>query len=157
MIRHPHRRQRGFTLIEVLVTVVLISVGLLSIASLQLTTLRSNQEAYVRSQASVLAGDILDRIRANPQAFQLNQYNVAFNVIPTDITTRVGDDLDKWQKAIDAALPGADADKAGKIERLAGTNIVTITIQWSERPDSNIKATTGTDNGLRTFMTRSEI
>src|ERR1700750_1982034 len=67
----PHDQQRGMTLIEVLVTLVLISVGLLGVAALQLTSLRSNQEAFVRSQASALAGDILDRMRSN-QAGTLN-------------------------------------------------------------------------------------
>jgi type IV pilus assembly protein PilV len=53
------------TLVEVLVTLVLISVGLLGVAALQLTTLKNNQESYVRSQAAMLAADILDRMRSN--------------------------------------------------------------------------------------------
>ncbi|WP_206606719.1 type IV pilus modification protein PilV [Steroidobacter cummioxidans] len=77
-LRSP-ANQRGFTLVEILVTVVLISVGLLGVAALQLTTLRGNQDAYVRSQASVLAGDILDRMRVNPFDFRANGYSVDFN------------------------------------------------------------------------------
>src|SRR6185503_2164519 len=50
--------QTGMTLVEVLVTLVLISVGLLGVAALQLTTLKNNQESYVRSQAAMLAADI---------------------------------------------------------------------------------------------------
>jgi len=56
---------RGFTLVEVLVTVVVISVGLLGIAALQTTSLRSNHESYLRTQATAFADDIIDRIRSN--------------------------------------------------------------------------------------------
>src|SRR5690606_22543791 len=73
------RTSRGMTLVEILVTVVLISVGLLGIAALQLTTLRSNQEALIRSQASELANNILDRMRANQAGFLADQYNVDFD------------------------------------------------------------------------------
>src|SRR5687768_17421752 len=70
---------RGFTLVEVLVTVVLISVGLLGLAALQLTTLRGNHDAYARSQASILAANILDCMRTNPMAFRHGSYDVDYN------------------------------------------------------------------------------
>ncbi len=63
------RAQSGMTLVEVLVTAVMISVGLLGVAALQLTSLKSNQESYVRSQAAMLAADLLDRMRANQAGF----------------------------------------------------------------------------------------
>ena len=62
--RNP-RHSGGMTLIEVLVTLVIISVGLLGIAALQLTTVRNNYDAFVRAQAAMLASDMLDRMRAN--------------------------------------------------------------------------------------------
>jgi type IV pilus assembly protein PilV len=147
------RTQRGFTLIEILVTVVLISVGLLGVAALQLTTLRANQESYARSQAGVLAADILDRMRANPMAFRARAYNVTFNGTGT-ATTRAGADLSAWQTAINSTLPGDAADAAGQIQ--SDGRIVTITIQWRERAEG-----TGAANqdagGLRQFQTRTEI
>lgn len=155
---YPHRAQRGFTLIEVLVTLVLISVGLLGIAALQLTTMRGNQESYVRSQANVLASDILDRIRANPFEFRDNFYNAAFNE-RGDSRRAAGQDLDQWQRSIDQLLPGSDADAAGSVQRIAGPagrEVVEITIQWSERPEGN-GTPNDRDNGLRTFQLRSEI
>jgi len=147
------RRQRGFTLIEILITVVLISVGLLGIAALQLTTLRSNQEAYVRSQASVLSADILDRMRANATAARNGQYVVGYNGTG-DATTRAGRDLEAWQAVIDTTLPGGNDVAAGRIEQTAGTNIFTITIQWQERA-TGVDGTA--DGGPRFFRTRSEI
>lgn len=158
--RPSSRRQRGFTLVEILVTVVLISVGLLGVAALQLTTLRGNQEAYVRSQASVLAGDILDRMRANPIAFRNNLYNAALNGTGA-ASTPAGNDLLAWQQSIDQLLPGGATNAAGSIDHTIdpanpNRHIVTITIQWQERPEGT--GTTNTDAELRrTFVTRSEI
>lgn len=146
-------RQTGMTLIEVLVTLVLISVGLLGVAALQLTTMKSNQEAYVRSQASVLADYILDRIRANQRGFLNNEYNaIALNGTGTAGLTS-GNDLARWQAEIDRLLPGGNANAGGSIVRTAGTNIVTITIQWSERADRVLDEAAATT----TFQTRTEI
>lgn len=156
--------QRGFTLVEILVTVVLISVGLLGVAALQLTTLRGNQDSYVRSQASVLAGDILDRMRVNPFDFRNNAYSVTFNG-RGDQSTRAGKDLGDWQDEIDRTLPGTDEESAGQVERTydptTRRHIVTITIQWRERGDGSgaaeVNDTDGADGELRQFQTRSEI
>lgn len=150
-------KQRGMTLIEVLVTLLLISVGLLGVAALQLSTLKNNQEAYVRSQASVLAGDILDRIRANANAFRDGEYTVAWNGEGSGDTTTAGRDLTAWQAAIDATLPGGAGDAAGRIER--NGNIVTITIRWAERTTQQLAkdATDEDATSLPTFETRSEI
>lgn len=144
-LRH---RQRGMTLIEVLVTLILISVGLLGVAALQLTSLRSNQEAYVRSQASALAGDILDRMRANQSGVLKGDY--AVNNAPANGTGTTGTsaayDLSEWQKAITAALPGTPS---GTVE-LKG-RVVTVTIGWGERGSREALAQ------FVTFQTRTEI
>lgn len=58
-------RQKGASLIEVLVSLVLISIGLLGISASQLTSLKLTLSAYQRSQATVIANDIADRMRAN--------------------------------------------------------------------------------------------
>jgi len=152
------RRQRGFTLVEILVTVVLVSVGLLGIAALQLTTLRTNQESYVRSQASVLSADILDRMRANAAAARLGPgaYAVEYNGTG-DAATRAGRDLADWQQIINDTLPGGATVAAGRIVRTAGTNIFTITIRWQERSTGTTGDTGTNDGGPREFQTRSEI
>jgi type IV pilus assembly protein PilV len=58
-------RQSGITMIEVLVTLVIVSVGLLGAAAMVINGLESNRNAYLRTQASILAYDMADRIRAN--------------------------------------------------------------------------------------------
>ena len=58
-------RQSGFSLIEVLISIVIASIGLLGLAGMQATGLKNNHSAYQRSQATVLAYDLADRMRAN--------------------------------------------------------------------------------------------
>jgi type IV pilus assembly protein PilV len=63
-----HRQAGGFSLIEVLVTVVILSLGLLGIAAMQLSAKRSSFEAVQRSQAVLIASHIMENIRANNAA-----------------------------------------------------------------------------------------
>ena len=63
-------RQRGFTLLEVLIAVMLLAVGLLGLAGLQAVSLRNNHSAYLRSQATMLTYEIIDSMRTNRSAAQ---------------------------------------------------------------------------------------
>ena len=58
----------GFSLVELLVTMIIVSVGVLGVASLQIRSLQQNREAFFRAEASYLANGMMDRIRANRQA-----------------------------------------------------------------------------------------
>ena len=59
------RRQAGATLIEVLVSVVVLAIGLLGAAGLQSSALRNNESSYERTQMTVLAQGMLDAMRNN--------------------------------------------------------------------------------------------
>lgn len=152
---HTRRSQRGFTLVEILVTLVVISVGLLGVAALQLTTLRGNQDAYVRSQASTLASDILDRMRANPLVARSGAYDIELNeTTGTSPDATATMDLTAWQTAIDQLLPGGIDAAGGRIERV--DRVVTVVIQWTERSDGTA-AEDDVESRVREFRTRSEI
>mgnify|MGYP006188879267 FL=1 len=69
-------RQRGFTLIEILVAVVVLVVGVLGVVVLEVTSKRGTFDALQRSTATSLAEDILERMRANPNAVRTNSYNL---------------------------------------------------------------------------------
>lgn len=71
LITHPRsapRRQHGFSLVEVLIALVILSVGMLGIAGLYVQSMQAGRTSMFRHQAVTLAGDVADRIRANPTA-----------------------------------------------------------------------------------------
>ncbi len=59
-------RETGFTLLEVMIAVLILSLGLLGIAALQLSSKKSTHQAWQRSQAVLLADGLLERVRMNP-------------------------------------------------------------------------------------------
>lgn len=60
-----NKKQSGITLIEVLITILVLAIGLLGMAALQLKTLNVSQESYSRSQAVILVENVADKMRAN--------------------------------------------------------------------------------------------
>jgi type IV pilus assembly protein PilV len=66
--RPAEQRTAGFTLIEVLVALVIMSVGMLGIAGLYVTSMQAGRTSVLHHHAVTLAGDVADRIRANPLA-----------------------------------------------------------------------------------------
>lgn len=69
-----HRAQQGFTLVEVMVTVFVVAIGLLAAAALQAVSKKAAVDAIQRTTASVVAQEMIERIRANSLA--MNQYAV---------------------------------------------------------------------------------
>jgi len=67
--------QSGFTLIELLVSTIVLSVGLLGLAQLEIFSMRHSHDAYLRTQATFLAQDIADRMRANIQGVNNGDYD----------------------------------------------------------------------------------
>ena len=67
-------KQQGFSLTEVLITVLVISIGLLGLAVLQAQALKNNSQAYARTQAVLRGYDLAERIRGNPKGFQQGAY-----------------------------------------------------------------------------------
>lgn len=129
----------GMTLIEVLVALVVISVGLLGVAALQMVSLRNSQGSFLRTQATALADDIIDRMRANRTAALDSDYSIAFGqtVTPGSSPTQAQTDLFQWKQALATELPktptGGDAD--GRI--VVNGSVVTVTIRWGERAAAN--------------------
>lgn len=139
----------GFTLVEVMVAMVILAVGLLGLASLMVRSQQSNESAYSRSQASLLAYDIIDRMRANKVAYSSSEPRkvsyatqssaYAFSVLPTCGTPANGNqaagsaqaaqDLSQWCNTLTSSLPGLDINSTS-IER--DGNRYTVRIQWQE-------------------------
>lgn len=121
---HRTRRQRGFSLIEVLIAILILAIGLLGMAHMQASGMRSTHGAYLRTQATILAGDILDSMRANVTAARGGSYDVAFAANGTAGTID-GDDLVAWKANLAAMLPAGD----GQITTTGSD--VTVEISWT--------------------------
>lgn len=119
---------KGFTLVEVLVALLVLSIGLLAVASMQTNSLRSNYNALTRSKAVQGCEDILDRMRANRNAALASDYDIALTVVPAGptYTGMVLTDLLEWKKNLAANLPRGDGSVT-----LAGS-IVTATVKWTD-------------------------
>ena len=108
---------RGFSLVELLVAMLIFAIGMLGLASLQGHGLQYNMDAYERSQAVFFAYDMSDRMRANIAGVNANAY-AALAAPPNPLTSCVAAnpvcdnagmaaaDASEWFTAIAAALPG---------------------------------------------------
>lgn len=118
------KRQRGTSLLEVLVSLVILSLGLLGYAGLQSVTVKNSHNAYLRTQATSLAYNVLDRMRANRTS--LDGYVMAYGGTPTAA------DAKAWRLELLSTLPDGQA----KITRDATTAQVTVTIKWYDSTNS---------------------
>lgn len=128
-------KQSGATLLEVLITVLVLATGLLAMGALQTRSLQFNQSAYMRSQANIMAYDIVDRIRLNRgnKSTNATAYNVDYDASSASANARAREDITAWRNAMKKVLP----DAKGKIEcvdaaAVATTRVCTISIKWSE-------------------------
>lgn len=154
--RRGARRASGFTLIEVLVTVLIMSLGMLGIAALQATTSRFKIGAWARSSTAVLFSDFADRVRANPDVAGLSYFSsgaaastssyalttnwstqstTAPPAVSTDCSTtactateRAAYDLIIWRQQIRRQLPQGSAFVTGN--RTTG---MTVTMMWFDK------------------------
>ena len=117
-------RARGFTLVEALVALVVLSIGMLGIAALYVETLRASRSALVRTEAVSLAADLADRIRAN--RVPANAYTgTGQNALATA-------DLLAWNAAIAAQLPGGTGAVRFRAGTAATPSQYTILVSWTE-------------------------
>lgn len=139
---------KGFSLIEVLVTLLILAVGLLSIAALQFKGLQYSNDSYMRSSYNILAYDIMDRMRNNRAEIAL--YATKYTIPATAPDTSAPDactedkkpptaanDLKCWQAQLfDHLPPGSEVEiKTGRAKTVsnASYDAYEITITWTSR------------------------
>ena len=138
------KRVAGFSLLEVLVALVILSVGLLGLAALQAEGLRGSSTAKFRFNAVRLMGDITDRMRANEAG--LADYAVALDgaganqpacaesganaAITCTATQMANYDIFLWKRDLGELLP---PDGNGSIVATGVDNRFVITARWTER------------------------
>lgn len=144
------RVTRGFALMEILVALLVLSIGLLGLAGLQTVGLRSTHSSYARSQATLLAYDMADRIRANSIGATAGEYLIAHGddapaaaedlcVAAICSAAEMADyDLNRWISALEDILPAGDGEVTGTAPDF------TITVRW----DETRSGATGTGCGM---------
>ena len=151
------RYQAGVSLIEVLVSTLILAIGLVGVAGLQAMAMRNNHGAEMRSQASALAYDLADRMRGNVAAANAGLYDpksasaqsTCHTPSGCDMSEMASDDLQRWLTNVGAMLPmGAGhvcvdstpndgADPASPACDGNGTRF-TIKVWWDDNNDGQI-------------------
>lgn len=131
--------QAGFSLLEVLISVVVLAVGLLGIAAMQLNMIRYNHSAHMRSIAIAQANNMIDSMRANYAGIKSGQYN-SISGIPAEptcttcsATETAQRDAHIWNTYNSELLPSGQGTVA------SNGNTFTITVRW----DNNRTGATG--------------
>ena len=147
-------RERGVTMVEALVALVVLSVGMLGIASLYVSSLQAGRTALSRTQAVNLVNDMIDRIRANAtarSAYASSTYSTGA-VTKGCVTTKncsiadlAQDDLARWKTATLASLPGTPT--ATVVYTAAAStgrpDLYSVTVTWQEAGNETARDDTG--------------
>ena len=135
--------QKGVGLIEVLVAIFILSGGLMGLAALQTKSLRFNHEAYMRTVASILSSDMIDRLRANSEeALATNNYRFtlgqntsgdadACEVAACSESALADYDYKQWSDEIASQLPGGIGSVTPGTINAAGWREYSIVIQFN--------------------------
>jgi type IV pilus assembly protein PilV len=153
-------KQKAFSLLEVLVTILVLSFGLLGMAALVTTGMRSNNVAHYRSIATQQTLDIADRMRANLIGARAGNYDALAVGIPAsndcmaaacDAAQMAVFDHAQWNTANAVLLPGGGGTVTGNV---AGG--FSIMLMWTEKEmgGRTDPGCPGTPADMRCFATR---
>lgn len=154
--RDHENGQTGFSIIEVLVTLVILSFGLLGVAGLLVSGVSNAASSEAMSKASQLAADMADRIRANPvvAVSATSEYITTYDeAAPTSPATIAMHDKKEWLEALAAQLPQGDGKITSTVS--GGQRKLEIEVRWSNclGTTSDAARTLCTDNSAAAFKT----
>ena len=142
----------GFSLIEVLIAVLVLSIGLLGLAGLQTMSMSNTHSAYLRTQANYLIYDLIDRMRINRAMAQNGNYNIALGTGPSGTTNcetvtctaayMAVFDLNQWKCSLGKwntnSICTNTLSIAGRLPNGDGSvtqngNLYTVQVRWDDR------------------------
>jgi len=132
---NPIARQRGFSLVEVLIALIIMSVGMLGIAGLYVQSMQAGRTSMFRHHAVTLAGDVADRIRANPRAgISYAGLGADKGCVATGTDCNEAEmaahDIFIWDQQVVDTLPNGDVAVA--FDDTVVPPVYTITVAWDE-------------------------
>lgn len=142
-----HGKSNGFSLVEVLIALIVMSVGMLGIAGLYVQSMQAGRTSMLRHHAVTLAGDIADRIRANPTAGAAYAATSGANYNCVGMGTNCGvaemaaNDILLWQNQAKEFLPVMGDGSQQVVVTYDGAAIpptYQITVRWDEPTPSGI-------------------
>ncbi len=155
-------KSSGFSLLEVLIAIVLLSFGLLALAGLQMVSLANGQSSSLRSTATTLAYDMADRMRANITAVTAGNYNgiagtdnqcqavhyADTHTTPADCTPvqLAQDDVYDWKRYVQGSLPGGSGtvclDSTPDTPACDNTGkSYAVKVSWNDKPKNQAAVT----------------
>jgi type IV pilus assembly protein PilV len=139
-----HQQLRGFTLLEVLIALVVLSVGLLGIASMIVMSIKTGDSSYMRTQATDMAYDIIDRVRGNLTTAENGTYNLALGTtISAPSPTCVGSantctanqlasyDEYIWQQNVASLMPSGEGTVS--VASVGNAWQITVVVYWCDQ------------------------
>ena len=150
-------KQSGFTLLEILVAMLVLAIGLLGLAGLMTSSMRNNLSATHRTQATWMAYDIVDRMRANRASAVTGGYVTAMGAAPAcspavPTGTVPAQDIAAWKSQLACALPAGN----GSIAVDTATRVATILIQWNDSRGLQDEGTS-TEMATKTFKVETQL
>ena len=155
------RSNSGFALLEVVIAMFVLAIGILGAGALQTMSMQTTQGAYYRSQAMLIAADIVDRMRAN-RSVMTSYNNVDTDTLEADAAAAdcqsdsgcspeqlASFDVQQWALLVknSHSLPAA----RGVITQKAGTNKFVISISWNENEWQDGKRSASATNSKKTY------
>lgn len=120
--------EKGFSLIEILVSLFVVSLTILGVLALQGNSLKNNQGAWLRSYADIMSNDIFERMVANRQYAMAGAYDHALgSSIPSASGSMANIDLNQWLTGLANGLPEGDGSVTCNTQGLCR-----VQVQWKD-------------------------
>ncbi|HAT1883703.1 type IV pilus modification protein PilV [Legionella pneumophila] len=162
-------KYKGMTLLEVLISVVILAIGMLGIASMLIVSNKANNSSYAKLQAVQAVYDIFDRIRANSEAASNGSYNISnigSNGYPTTVNTPsvlcnasvcnpsqlAQYDTWYWLTRVVSQLPNGSGSITSALSGVAGNTVITVTVQWDDSKAQNELGASSSSSGTANFV-----
>ena len=121
-------RQRGFTMVEILIAMLILAIGLLGVAGVQVLALKETTDANIQSQVNFYAQNIVEQMRADLKGVKAGDYNTITSSGCSSCSTAFEKSVvNSWLQEVNTNIPG------GKGAVSVASGVATVTITWSQR------------------------